>query len=422
MLHEANIKKSTLPNGIRVITEKVPYVRSASIGVWVLAGTMDERPQNNGIAHFLEHMVFKGTDSRSSQELADSLESLGGSLNAYTSKEHTCYYAHILDEHVNIAIEVLADMMLHSRLSEKDIAIEKDIVLEEITELEDDPGELVHEYFVQALFQPHPLSYSILGSRETVKQITREDLIDFLNLNYGGNRIIISAVGNVDHPQVEELVEKYFVHIKKPSERNGVTLTTEVPSRTIFENNFQQAHVCLGKRIFNYTDERRYALMVLNTILGTGMSSRLFQNIREKHGLAYSIYSFVDFFQDAGVFGIYLGTDKDKIDLSLEVVNKELETLVKKPIPNDELLKRKNQIKGNLLLGMESTSNRMDRLAKMEIYHGKFIPLEKTIVEIESVNQKQLSELASEIFQENKLFCTIFKPTGNIPNLSIKTG
>lgn len=417
-----NIKKTKLSNGIRVLTEKIPYVRSVSIGVWVLAGTRDENLQNNGIAHFLEHMVFKGTKTRTSLELADSLESLGGQINAYTSKEHTCYYAHLLDEDLDIAIEILADMMLNSKLSTGDIQIEKDIVLEEITELEDDPGELVHEFFLQSLFQPHPMSYSILGSKETVKEIIQEDLIDFHISNYTANRIIISAAGNVDHDQVLNLVNKYFCNIPKLSNRKNTALSAENPSQSIYENKFQQAHICLGKRIFNYADERRYALMVLNTILGAGMSSRLFQNIREKHGLAYSIYSFVDFFQEAGIFGVYLGTDKEKIDLTLDLVKKELQKLIDEPIPKDELFKRKNQLKGNLILGMESTSNRMDRLAKMEIYHGKFIPLEETIKAIETVDQDQLIELAFELFQESKLFYTIFKPTGSHPSLTMKAG
>jgi predicted Zn-dependent peptidase len=422
MTKASNVNKSTLDSGIRVVTESIPHVHSVSLGVWVLAATCDESPRNNGIAHFLEHMVFKGTHSRSSLELADSLESLGGHLNAFTGKEHTCFYAQVLSEHIDVAIEVLADMILNSRMSDGDIETEKDVVLEEITELNDNPGDLVHEYFVQSLYKPHPLSYSILGNKDSVRQISRDDLLEFLQRNYAGNRVVIAAAGNVEHERVVELTARYFAAIPASSTRLEFSLSGEVPTHDVFENNFQQAHLCLGRRAFSYSDQRRHALLLLNTILGAGMSSRLFQNIREKHGLAYSIYSFVDFFMDTGMFGIYLGTDREKLDLAIELVKKELNNLSQKPVPEDELLKRKNQMKGNLLLGMESTSNRMDRLARMETYYEEFKPIEATIRSIESVNQEQILEIAAGLFREAELYSTILRPADHIANLHMKAG
>ena len=388
----------------------------------MLAGTWDESPQNNGIAHFLEHMLFKGTHSRSSLELADSLESLGGHLNAFTSKEQTCFYAHFLDEHLDIAVEVLADMILNSKMSDQDIQLEKEVILEEITELNDSPGDLVHEFFIESLFSPHPLSYPILGNKDSVERITRNNLFDFLQGNYTGNRTVIAAVGNVDHLRIVELAARNFDGIPLSSDRMEYSMEKEMPSQKVVENNFQQAHLCMGRRAYSYTDERRHALLLLYTILGAGMSSRLFQNIREKHGLAYSIYSFVDFFKDSGIFGIYLGTDRDKLDLAIGLVNQELKALSTKPVPEDELNKRKNQMKGNLLLGMESTSNRMDRLAKMEIYYGSFRPIEDTIHLIQGVNQDQLLAISADLFQEGELYSTILRPSENLVNIAANAG
>ena len=379
---DSAIRKTSLDNGLRVITERMSHVHSVSIGLWILAGTSDEVIEENGIAHFLEHMVFKGTHAKSTLELADALESLGGHLNAFTSKEHTCYYAHVLDEHVGTAVDVLADMILNSKMTEKDIEMEKDVVLEEISEQEDSPGDLVHEYFSQSLFPDHPLGYSILGSKETVSGIRRSSLLDFLHNNYTANRIVISTVGNLEHNQIVDLVKEHFAALPGHSKRLDVALGSDTPNKLVFENKFQQAHLCIGRRAFNYSDPRRYPLLLLNTILGAGMSSRLFQNIREKHGLAYSIYSFVDFLQHSGVFGIYLGTDHERLDFAHDLVLKELDILKTESVPTEELERRKNQLKGNLLLGLESTSSRMDRLARMEIYRGNVIPIVETIADL----------------------------------------
>lgn len=415
---QENYRKTILDNGIRVVTERIPHVRSVSIGIWIQAGTCDEAPEYNGVAHFVEHMVFKGTETRSSLEIADAIESLGGSINAFTSKELTCFYAQVLDENIEVALEILSDLVLHPRLDENDIEREKGVVLEEIMELEDTPSELVHEIFIQDLFKPHPLSFSILGTKETVQRLGREDILRFMSENYSANRVVVAAAGNLDHNHVVRLAEKFLGRLSSASSRNLPELPPERPATNVVKNRFQQAHICIGRRAFHYTHPRRYPLLLLNTILGYGMSSRLFQNIREKHGLAYSIYSFADFLKDTGIFGVYLGTDPENIDLSVELVKKELKDLKENHLDNGELEKRKNQLKGNLILGLESTSGRMNRLAKMEIYRGDFLSIEIIIQSINAVTEEDIHSVAEELFDDHQLYLTILKPEENGQGLS----
>lgn len=404
--------KTTLDNGLRVVTEKIPYVHSVSIGLWILAGTVDESRDNNGVAHFLEHMVFKGTESRSSFEIADSLEALGGHLNAFTSKEITCYYAHVLDENIDLAVDILTDLIMHPRLADEDISKEKQVVVEEINELKDSPEELVQEYFIQSLYEPHPISFSTLGTKESVNSLTRRKILDFLKSNYTADRIVVAAAGNLEHEKIVELSRKYLQELPVSSNRNSNSLPKEKQITKRVSNNFLQAHICMGRRSFSYSDKRRYPMLLLNTILGFGMSSKLFQNIREKHGLAYSIYSFADFLKNTGVFGIYLGTDKEKIDKAIELIETELDTFKCNLVDKEELEKKKNQLKGNLLLGLESTSNRMNRLAKTEINYNRFFSINTIITSIDSVTIDQIYELSCWLFKEKKLSKIILEPAG----------
>ena len=410
MTEKTLVQKTVLDNGLRIVTEKIPYVRSVSIGIWIMAGTRDEQEEKNGVAHFVEHMVFKGTETRSSFELAEALESLGGLLNAFTSKEVTCFYAQVLDEHVETAVDILSDIILHHRLSEKDIEKEKSVILEEITELEDTPGELVQEIFIRDIFYPHPLSFSILGTKETVSSLTKKDIQDFIHANYSANRTIVAAAGNLEHDEIVRYAQKYLSEMIPYTERRQTPIPEEKPRKNVIQNNFQQAHICLGRRTFPYKDERRYPLLLLNSILGNGMSSRLFQSIREEHGLAYSVYSFADFLQDTGIFGVYLGTDREKIDTAIELVQKNLQDLIVNSLSDEELQKRKNQVKGNLILGLESTSGRMNRLAKMEIYYQDYIPIDRTISAIEAVNRQQIHEIARQTYGDGQFYITILKP------------
>ncbi len=403
-------QKTVLSNGLRIVTEKIPYVRSVSIGLWIEAGTRDELPEQNGIAHFLEHMVFKGTENRNAFEIADALESLGGNLNAFTSKELTSFYAHVLDEHVGIALDVLSDLILHPLFDRAEIEKEKNVVIEEIRDMEDTPDDLIFEYFFQDLFRPHPLSLSTLGKKEIVAKLTRQDLLNFLQNHYTPNRIVLAAAGNVEHEQIVELADKYFSHLSGQSQRHLGNLPELRAGRYFWESTAQQTHICLGCPVIPYNHPKRHALLLLHTILGSGMSSRLFQLLREQYALAYSVFSFADFYLDTGVFGVYIGTDDSKIDAALKLIHGTFQDLRRKKMDPTELEKKKSELKGNLLLGLESTSNRMSRLAKMEIYLNKFNTLDDVIHDIEKVTLEQILSVTEEFFSEKRMVETILKP------------
>lgn len=405
-------QKSQLKNGIRIVTETIPHVRSVSIGVWLKVGSRNEIEKNNGISHFIEHMIFKGTKRRKAFEIAESLESVGGHLNAFTGKELTCYYAHILDEHVTIAVDVIADILMNSRFKASEIEKEKQVVLEELKAIEETPEDLIHELFASDVFPDHPLGLSTIGKRETIQAFTQDHLFDYVSLNYSTRNMVISAAGNLQHADLLKLVEEKFDGFNDLT--NGDVATHLGPARhgkNVVENGAIQAHICLGTQAYPYESEKKFSLFVLNTLLGSGMSSRLFQNIREKHGLAYSVYSFIDFMFDTGLFGVYIGTDKTRIDDALKLINKELERLIKKPVAASELARTKSQLKGNLMLGLENTYSRMNRLAKMEIYLQQYYDLDETLNAIEKVKQEDVMNTANELFGSNRIFTTILKPT-----------
>ncbi len=409
-LMQADYQKTVLESGIRIVTERIPYVRSVSIGAWLITGSRDEQAQNNGISHFIEHMLFKGTEHRSAAEIAQSLESVGGQLNAFTGKEQTCYYAHVLDEHLPLAVDVLADILKNSVFDPTEMEKEKRVILEELNAIEETPEELIHELFVQDLFPAHPLGFSIIGKRENIGAFRREDIFGYLNENYSANRLVVAAAGNVDHQQLVKLVEKHFDRFGAVSEHRYVPPTAPVAGKNVVEDGALQAHVCVGTQSYSYRNEKKFGLLVLNTLLGAGMSSRLFQNVREKYGLAYSVYSFLDYLWDTGIFGIYVGTDREKIDNTVELVTKELDHLRREPVSEDELERTKSQLKGNLMLGLESTASRMNRLAKMEIYLEEYFTLDDTIREIEQVTSQDIMEIANELFVPERLYVTILTP------------
>jgi len=410
---DAVYNKTTLDNGIRVVTERIPAVRSVSIGAWLMVGSRDETAANNGISHFIEHMVFKGTRNRTAAEIAESLESVGGNLNAFTGKEQTCYFAHVLDEHLPIAVEVIADILNNSLYPADEMEKEKWVVLEELSNIEETPEELIHEHFVEDIFPRHTLGLSIIGKRENIQRFTRDDLLTYLDGHYTTDRIVVAGAGNVQHGELVDLVKKYF---GDGASRSTPSYSLPKPNdngKHVIENGAIQAHICLGTQSYSYRDTKKFSLLVLNTLLGSGMSSRLFQNIREKHGLAYSVYSFIDFLIDTGLFGVYVGTDKSKVDESIALIHQELQALRTQAVPDSELFRTKSQLKGNLMLGLESTSSRMNRLAKMELYLQKYVTLDETLHEIEKVTQADLLEVANELFEEQRLHATILKPQEN---------
>jgi predicted Zn-dependent peptidase len=407
-------QKTVLDNGIRLVTEAIPYVRSVSIGVWANVGSRDETAKDNGISHFLEHMVFKGTQKRSFREIARSIESLGGYLNAFTTKEQTCFYARVLDTHIVQAVDVLSDMIQHATFKKEEVEKEKLVVLEELKNAEDDPEDIIHDYFEKALFPEHSLGFPIIGNEPNLRGFRREDLQAYIATHYSGRNIVVAAAGNLDHNRMVDLVKKYFKdlpdHItpasrQQPNHKRSKSETAEYPQP------INQAHVCMGLQGYSIRHRDRYPLLLLNTLLGEGMSSRLHQAVREKHGLAYSVYSFLNMLSDTGSFGTYFATDRNKVDDAIALVNRELGKLRDKPVPRAELERTKSQIKGTMMLGLENMSGRMTRLGSSELYFESYIPLDSVLRSIDAVSSEAIHRVANGLFKEDQFSTVIIRPT-----------
>ncbi len=413
---ESTYRKSILKNKVRIVTEEIPHVKSLSLGLWIETGSRYESIENNGISHFIEHMVFKGTKKRGAKEIAQSIESVGGYLNAFTSKEHTCYYARVLDEHLELAADVLSDIILSPTFPDKEFEKEKKVILEELKQAEDDPDDIIHDYFEKAVFKSHPLSNPVIGSRDSITSINRKNLIEYKNVHYKANKIVIAAAGKIKHDKVVSMIETYLGNLSSDNNQcnSEVINNIEGASSTLqkYFKPIQQAHICLGTIGCSVKDPKKYALQILNTLLGDGMSSRLFQNIREKYGFAYSVFSFNNMMSDTGSMGVYIGTDSEHIDKCIELVWKELNFLKKKGISRKELNRAKAQLKGSLMLGLENIPNRMIRLATSEIYFGELIPIDNIITNVENVNIDDVQELAEALYNENLFSTIIFHPNG----------
>lgn len=411
--HQATYKKSILPNGIRVISEEIPLVRSVSIGVWVDVGSRDESDSNNGIAHFIEHMAFKGTKKRSVKDIAQSLESVGGYLNAFTGKEHTCFYARVLDEFAPLAVDVLSDIILNATFPDKEIEKEKGVVIEELKNAEDDPDDIIHDYFEKALFGPHPMGFPVIGTEKNVRSIRRRDLLEYLKLNYSPEKTIVAAAGNISHFALLELAKRHFANVS--ASRNGkkddrTKPKAQKPQKSEYRKPIQQAHVCLGTVGYGMKHEQKYPLMILNSLLGDGMSSRLFQNIREKYGFAYNVYSFANMMSDTGTFGAYIGTDTSHVTDSVELIWKEFNRIRKRGIAKSELERTKAQLKGGMMLGLESIPNRMMRLGSSELFFGEFNSMDSIIHHVESVTVDDVRAVAENLLNPDKYSSVIFRP------------
>ena len=408
---DVNYKKSTLPNGIRVVTEEIPYVRSISVGVWIDTGSRDEDENNNGITHFIEHIVFKGTQRFSNQQIARSLESVGGYMNAFTTKEHTCFYARILDEHLNKAIDVISDLVQYPLIDPKEVEKEKHVILEELKNIEDNPDDVIHDYFDQKIYYRHPLGFPVIGKAENIKRFTSKDLLSYIQTHFLPDKMVVAAAGNLKHENLVEMVLKYFNRngkINNPSRRIQGPRRSK-PQREVIEKPVQQVYICMGTLSCSIKNKMRYPLLVMNTLLGDGMSCRLFQNVREKYGFAYAVYSFANLMSDTGSFGIYVGTDNKNIERSISLIYKELEKLKTKPVSTSELNRTKSQMKGNMMLGLENMSNRMMRLGSGELYFGRYIPLDELIKCIDEVNQDQIYEVANDVLDIEKFSTVIMK-------------
>jgi len=403
-------QKTVLPGGLRLVSEYMPHVRSVSLGIWVQNGTRDERLEENGLSHFIEHMMFKGTKRRKASDIAESVEAAGGHLNAFTGKELACYYAHVLDENLPLAIDVLADMLTESVFDAEEIAKEKSVIIEEINSVEDTPEDLVQDFFMRDLFPNHALGFSTLGTREIVSAYQRDQLFEYTRRHYSQNRLLIAAAGNVEHADFVAQVGERFSML--PTNGARVLLPPPIKSipHSVTEDDCSQTHICLGTLALRFDDPRKYVLLVLNTLLGGGMSSRLFQTIREQHGLAYSVFSFHDFMLDTGMFGVYLGTDPDRAEQAAALLRQELKRLRDEHISAAELNRTINQLKGSLMLGLESTGSCMSRLAKMEIYLGAYVTLDEVCAGIESVTAEQILQLAQGLFADERMTSTIIRP------------
>ena len=397
-------RKTVLEDGIKVITEKIPYLNSVSIGVWVITGSRDEQPLENGISHFIEHLLFKGTEKRTAYEIAKEIDSVGGSLNAFTGRESTCFYAKVIDKNLPLAIDLLSDIFLHPLFDPKDVEKERMVILQEIKMVEDTPDDYVHDLFNRVCWGDHPLGYPILGTAELVQSFSRDQIYHYFKHNYQPNRIVVCAAGSLDHQDVVDRIGETFGRIPKAERPRERVKPQSISTMNISKRKLEQVHFCLGTKGLQYNHSLRFASYVLNTILGGGMSSRLFQEIRENRGLAYSVYSYLPTYVDAGLIVVYAGTGEDTFHEVINLTLKEFNSLKKKPFKNGELENTKEQLKGNLLLGLESSDNMMTRLAKNEIYFESYLPIDQILQGIGGVNEDEIRHLASELFDE-RFFC-----------------
>jgi predicted Zn-dependent peptidase len=408
-------KQTTLSNGLTIVTETVDTVRSVALGIWVRAGSRYEPEPLAGISHFLEHTVFKGTKNRSTFEIASSLESVGGHLNAFTTKEYTCYHARFLSEYLEEAVDVLSDLLLHPTFPTAEIEREKSVVLDELRDSKDVPEELAFDTFERFLYPDNSIGKPILGNETSIKGFTPEALTAYLDQNYSPENTIIVAAGFVDHEALVKLIEERYDRPGSGANQfESIDTTSYIPGKEIRTKDIQQSHLITGLPIFSVFDERRYDIAVLNSILSGGMSSRLFQNIREAHGVAYQIFSFINLYRDTGSFGVYLATDPAKRDLAVELTLTELEKMVKDPVSDAELEMVKAQYKSGIVMGDESMERRMMRLGRQQIYYGENIGLDKFLKKIEAIDVERIQVLARELFNPDRFFTSILEPASAV--------
>jgi predicted Zn-dependent peptidase len=412
-----DITKHVLPNGLVVITENMPHVRSVSIGVWVRNGSRREAVEENGLAHFIEHMVFKGTERRSAEAIAREMDSVGGMLDAFTSKEQICFNAKVLDEHLPIAFDVIADLILRPNFDSEDLKKEQQVILEEIKMDLDNPEYLLHEIFTRGFWPEHALGRPILGTPETVNNFTRDILKTRFASWFAPDHLVVTAAGNVTHQQVLDLVTREFGDLKPSGEQPPhIAPRTGAPIHLEKKRDLEQVHQCVGVPSVPLGHEDRFGIAVLNNLLGGGMSSRLFQNIREKRGLAYAVFSEITPYSDAGMLTVYAGSAKETVGQVLDLIVGEFRDLKKSPVTEEELTRSKNHLKGSLMLSLESTSARMSNLARQELYFRRFYSLDEILASIEAVTREQLQTLAQQYFRAEDIAVTVL---GNLNGFAL---
>jgi predicted Zn-dependent peptidase len=408
MTNERNLRRTVLPNGLIVLTERMDHLRSVAMGVWIKSGSRCETAESNGISHFVEHMLFKGTRSRTAQQIAREMDSIGGNLDAFTGKETICFNVKSLSDHVPIALDVLTDLVLNPVFAPADIERERGVILEEIKMDEDNPDILVHELFTQSFWRDHPLGKPILGTKATVANLDQKSLFDYHSDRFHGGNIVFSAAGHLDHDHFAAAVAGKFSSLA-----GGETLhelpAPEASARIVLRNkkSLEQVQICLGLPAPPITDESRYATLILNTVLGGGMSSRLFQTIREERGMAYSIYSDLAPYRDTGTLMVFAGTSADKALEVVDLILAEFRGLKQDLLPPEELTRAKDQLKGNILLGLESSNARMANLARQEMYFHNFMTVEEVIARIEAVEASEVQSMAQRLFDQDKIAVTL---------------
>ena len=416
--------KTVLDNGIRIVSHEMPDNRSVSLGIWVENGSRHESEAESGISHFIEHLLFKGTERRSAAQIAEEMDAVGGNLNAFTSKENTCYYAKVLDENLPLAIDLLSDIFLHSSFDAEEIERERSVILQEISQSEDTPDDYVHDLFNLDFFKNHPIGWPICGRQETVTGFHRDDIVNFFKSRYRPERVVVAAAGNIRHAALVEEMAARLGSIRRERETSQKTGAETLPEMAAgvypHVKSLEQVHLCLGMAGIHQTHPKRYVGYVLNTLFGGGMSSRLFQEIREKRGKAYSVYSFSSSYKDVGYFGVYAGTSLESTEEVVELITKELKKLAAGGITDAELQRTQGQLVGSTMLGLESTDSWMSHIARNEIYFGKSVSTDEICRCIRAVSRDDVIELAGELFQGDGMTLTLlgdFAESFQIKNL-----
>lgn len=399
------VRRTTLPGGLRIVTETLPSVRSATFGIWAHVGSRDETPALNGATHYLEHLLFKGTEKRSALDISSAIDAVGGEMNAFTAKEYTCYYARVLDTNLPLAIDIVCDMLTGSLIRAEDVDAERGVILEEIAMTEDDPGDVVHDLFARTMFGDTPLGRPVLGTVDTVEALSADRIRRFYKKHYDPTHLVVAAAGNVDHATVVRQVRRAFERAGALSRTDAVPLDPRDGSRVIrtagrvehLNRKTEQAHVVLGMPGLSRTDDRRWALGVLNTALGGGMSSRLFQEVREKRGLAYSVYSYTSSFADCGLFGVYAGCRPGQVHDVLRICRDELEKVAANGLPDEEIDRAVGQLSGSTVLGLEDTGALMNRIGKSELAWGEHISVDDMLARMAAVTPDEVREVAADV-------------------------
>jgi len=403
-------RKSVLPNGIRILTERMPHVRSVAVGVWVETGSRHEPEVRGGVSHLIEHLVFKGTATRTAQDIARTMDSVGGQMDAFTTKENTCFYVQVLDEHLPLAVDLLTDILLHPLFDAEELEREKSVVLQEIRMVEDTPDDIIHDLFAAQVWSEHPLARPILGTRELVTGFGRDGIAEHFGEEYVPPQIIIAVAGNVTHQQVVDLFGGGFNGFQRPAPPRASTTPRLSPGVNIVHKALEQVHLVMGFPGLRHAAPERYAMFLLNDVIGGSMSSRLFQEIRERQGLVYSIHTGAQAYADTGVLYVQAATDAQNFSKVLKSVLKELRDLKKDGVTADELKRAKDHLKGSLMLSLESTSSRMNRLAKHEMHLGSFLTMDAMLASIDGVKHEEVQALVTQVIDEDQLALTTLGP------------